>query len=272
MFKHSVFDSILVFLGIGQAILWWFSISNFDSLSTMQIIACAVSMIVLLCTNYQCISHNFIHNEFFKWPLLNIVFSIFNSIALGMPQSVYKAHHINHHAHNNDGWNEGIRPGDRSSLFLYGKNHKQESLLRYTFLSYFRLNLLKLFSEAYSRNGIVVILELAALFSFCTWLVFLNPIAFALFYIPVHFLGTSLASMENYAEHNGCDPLDHKKNSVSCYNRMYNFLWFNNGFHQEHHFEPEIHWRDLPNITEKLPALNNRRVVSGCHLLGLMEK
>jgi len=272
MFKSSKFDGILVCMGLGQAFLWWFSVSNFSILSGIQITACGIAMIVLLCTNYQCISHNFIHNKFFKWQSLNTIFSIVNSMALGMPQSMYEAHHINHHIHSNDRWNGFKKPRDRSSLYYYGENGEQEPLLRYTFMSYFRLNVIKLFGEAYTRNSALAVTELMTLLSFCGWLIWINYLAFFLFCIPIHFLGTSIASMENYAEHDRCDPSDNQRNSVSCYNRLYNFLWFNNGFHQEHHLEPDVHWTKLPKVKEQLLESKDRIVVKGCHLLGLLEK
>ena len=57
--------------------------------------------------------------------------------------------------------------------------------------------------------------------------------------------------------------------SVSCYGRPYNLLWFNNGYHQEHHFRPQVHWTRVPEVRELMLPTHQRRVVRGAHLLNL---
>lgn len=272
VFRHSRLDGLLVIVAFSQVALWAYAVSNYSTLSPVALLGCGVAIIFMLCMNYQCVAHNFIHNEFFKSKALNYGFSVVNSIALGMPQSVYKAHHVNHHMYNNDGWRSGRAPGDRSSLFYYGDDGKQESLLSYTFLSYFRLDLKKLLAEAWVRSGYLVVAESLALVVFIGGLFLVDSEGVLLFYLPVHYLGTSFASMENYAEHHGCEPAAENRNSVSCYGFFYNLLWFNNGYHQEHHSEPGVHWTQLPSVTKKLPSKNARRVVNGCHLFGLLRK
>ena len=62
-------------------------------------------------------------------------------------------------------------------------------------------------------------------------------------------------------------------NSVSSYNRLYNFLWFNNGYHQEHHWDPKCHWTRMHALHEELrPQLQaNGTKIRGPHLTGLVE-
>ena len=56
-------------------------------------------------------------------------------------------------------------------------------------------------------------------------------------------------------------------NSVSAYGKLYNFVWFNNGYHQEHHFRPGTHWMDLPKVRKELPSDEDRQVIkNGSHL------
>ena len=35
---------------------------------------------------------------------------------------------------------------------------------------------------------------------------------------------------------------------VSCYGTGYNWLWFNDGYHVEHHQGPGTHWTRLPAV------------------------
>ncbi|MCC4106270.1 fatty acid desaturase family protein [Serratia ureilytica] len=269
MFKHSIRDGILVVLCALHIVFWIVPVIYYNQLSIISLLLFAVVNIALMCTNYQCIAHNFIHNPFFKSTLLNNAFSIANSIALGMPQSFYKVHHINHHTYNNDDWCNGVPPGDKSSLFYYGRNGGQEGMLRYTALSYFRLSLIQLFKDGYQRTGRLVLFEVLAVLVFMAVLGCINSWAFLVFVIPVHYLGTSMASLENYAEHHECEPDNALSNSVSCYSSWYNFLWFNNGYHQEHHCEPGLHWTRLPKARERMLSSQQRKVVKGCHLISL---
>jgi len=39
--------------------------------------------------NANCISHNFIHNAFFRSSVANNLFSALNSVAFGLPQAIY---------------------------------------------------------------------------------------------------------------------------------------------------------------------------------------
>jgi fatty acid desaturase len=67
----------------------------------------------------------------------------------------------------------------------------------------------------------------------------------------------------SYSEHyNATDPEDTKKDSTSCYNKIYNFLFFNTGYHQEHHYRPGVHWTKLPELQHQLPE--DRNIVKYC--------
>jgi fatty acid desaturase len=98
-----------------------------------------------------------------------------------------------------------------------------------------------------------------------------SPKGFFLQLIPFIILGQVLSLLENYAEHDRASLGDRKRNSVSCYNKIYNFLWFNNGHHQEHHFKPSVHWSKIDAVTLSLPLQNSRRVVRGAHIFGFFQ-
>ena len=93
----------------------------------------------------------------------------------------------------------------------------------------------------------------------------LNPRGLLLFYLPVWYFGNAAAQAENYLEHYGAIPGNRKTDSVSSYGRLYNLIWFNNGYHQEHHYRPQTHWTRVPEVRELLPPESERRVVRGAH-------
>jgi fatty acid desaturase len=93
----------------------------------------------------------------------------------------------------------------------------------------------------------------------------LNLPGLVFFYLPVWYLGNAAAQAENYLEHHGAIPGNRKTDSVSSYGRLYNLIWFNNGYHQEHHYRPQLHWTRVPGLRALLPPESDRRVVRGAH-------
>lgn len=59
-------------------------------------------------------------------------------------------------------------------------------------------------------------------------------------------LGLGLAWVQGRLEHAGDD--DIARSGVSHYGALYNWLWFNDGHHAEHHRAPSRHWTTLPAI------------------------
>ncbi|MCC6624577.1 MAG: fatty acid desaturase [Deltaproteobacteria bacterium] len=66
--------------------------------------------------------------------------------------------------------------------------------------------------------------------------------AFALgAWLPAIGMGLLLCSLQGRMEHARGEAL-----GISCYGRLHNGLWFNDGFHVEHHRWPGLHWSELP--------------------------
>jgi fatty acid desaturase len=257
--KYSSKDSILALISITQ--LFIIFIVFFYPLSSLQILAAALATTLLIGTNYQCISHNFIHTPFFKSNNLNNAFSILNSLCLGLPQSVYREHHMNHHRFNNDPLK------DDSSLYKFGNAGKEEGVLSYCLIGVFRTDLKSLFLRARKTSGKLVLFELVAVLIFFLLLLKTSPTLFVVFYISTWYFGQVFALLENYAEHHGAKLHDRQRDSVSCYNRIYNLIWFNNGFHQEHHFRPMVHWTEIRKVKDELPS--DRKTTKYFHLSNL---
>ena len=93
----------------------------------------------------------------------------------------------------------------------------------------------------------------------------LNPSGLVFFYLPVWYLGIAAAQAENFLEHYSARPGDRTADSVSCYGSLYNLLRFNHGYHQEHHYRPQVHWTRVPELKHLLPPESDRRVVRWAH-------
>src|SRR4029079_18212057 len=76
------------------------------------------------------------------------------------------------------------------------------------------------------------------------WLVltFTLPWFFATVYLPGYVAGLSLCFLQGHFEHAG--------GTTSHYGWLYNWLFFNDGYHVEHHRRPGVHWTDLPRHVE----------------------
>jgi hypothetical protein len=69
-------------------------------------------------------------------------------------------------------------------------------------------------------------------------LLVLAPKFFLTVYLPGWTIGLGLCQLQGYFEH--------ARGTVSHYGRLYNFLFFNDGYHAEHHARPGRHWTQLP--------------------------
>ena len=100
--------------------------------------------------------------------------------------------------------------------------------------------------------------ETIVLAAFWATMLAVNWRYFVCFYLPSFYLGWLLSYAEGYLEHFG-QPGNPFANSVSSYHRLYNFLWFNNGYHQEHHWDPKMHWTRMQELRADQAADGSQR-------------
>ena len=86
---------------------------------------------------------------------------------------------------------------------------------------------------------------------------------FFLCLVPMEIVAGLWADYSEYCTHYGATGTDASRNAVSSYGRLFNLLWHNFGYHQEHHLRPSLHWTKLPSARAELPAEGLRRVVPG---------
>ncbi len=227
--------------------------------------------------NINSVCHNFVHNPFFTSNLLNRLFSLMQSFALGFSQVCYDAVHSRHHRGNSD------RPGDDgdtidwASIYRHGDDHEAESVWTYTFFSYIRddpwaiLRELRTRSASEARWGAAEIIGFMALYIgmfFVNW-------KFMLFFIPFYYFGHCLSYLNGYYLHYGADPDQPIAWGVSSYHKLYNWIWFNNGYHAEHHFRPKMHWTKMKEFQKQIAADQEAagvRVIKPPHALGFLDR
>lgn len=260
LFAFSPADSILVLISVAHVGFIVVVSLNLHELSVANILLLGAASVYLTCLNYQCISHNSIHNPFFVSKKLNRCFGLFNSICMGSPSSYNHVEHLVHHKYNNDVRDANGKTKDNLSIFRYGRDHQPEPFWRYSLTLFPRLA----FTTDYSKRSRAITQEwmVLAVFGGCLALIDVHAL---LWYGTTAALGMCASAAENYCEHLNGIPGDRMRDSVSVYNRIYNTLWFNNGYHQEHHYRPGVHWLDMAKITPLLPPITERFCARFCH-------
>jgi fatty acid desaturase len=247
IFAHSRWDAVPVFFGFVHAGFIVFMFVYFSQLPWWLLLACGVIYAYSISWNINGIAHNFIHNPYFRSPLLNRLFSLLESLTIGFSQTFYDCVHMRHHTGNSDRQDEHGKTKDWLSIYRYGRDGKPESVWGYTFLSFFRDDAKETYDEikkcnrADARWGVFEVVAFVAVY-LC---VLIANWKFFLFMLPFYYLGNCLSSLNGFYRHYGGNPDVPMAWGVSSYNWLYNLIWFNNGYHAEHHYRPRMHWTKM---------------------------
>jgi fatty acid desaturase len=290
LWKHSPLDAWMAALSLAQLALTLGLASYWERSPITARIGIFVVQVLMITYNIIIISHQFGHTPWFNSPILNMLASMLNSINAGQSVDAYRLRHVrNHHRFNNDRKHPDGKTRDLSSTFQMGHRGEHATLLTYviegavsTFLREARIllsfprlwrvgkherELLALAASHPSRRRAelrqIRFDRVAQFAGFITYLV-ISWRWTVWCYLPAFYTALVLVNMQNYYEHFGALPESRYANSVSYYGGLYNFLTFNDGYHQEHHLCPYTHWTHLPTVAYAAPSELNliERVVS----------
>jgi hypothetical protein len=87
-----------------------------------------------------------------------------------------------------------------------------------------------------------LVIEVALLLALWTAVAALAPGFLLHVYAPGYAAGLVLCSLHGHYEH--------ARGGTSYYGKLYNALFFNDGYHTEHHAHPDVHWTRLPAFHE----------------------
>jgi len=276
VFAYSRWDIVPVVCGILHAAYLALMFYAFSRVPWWLMIVMALLYSVSISWNINGIAHNFIHNPYFRSPLANRLFSLLESLTIGFSQTFYDCVHMRHHMGNSDRRDEHGKTKDWLSIYRFGKNGEAENVWGYTFFSFFRDDVAEVYQEikkvsaADARWGRFEVVAFVALY----FLVLVTNWKFFFFMVPFYYFGNCLSSLNGFYRHYGGNPDLPIAWGVSSYHKLYNWIWFNNGYHAEHHFRPRLHWTKMHEFHEQIQdeqANAGVRVISTPHPLGFLD-
>ncbi len=277
LFRYSAYDAIPTLCAIGHVALFAWTLLYFHQLPGWLLAVAFGAIVVNYCWNVQAISHNFIHNAFFTNDWLNRAFSLLETVAIGVPQTIYHHYHLNHHFGDNDAPGPSGTTKDWGSTYRHGKNGQPEAFWSYCLIGFFRFELgpcFRMIIRCGPRHILMLLAECLVLGAFWLTLLLVDWRYLVYFYLPSYYLGWVLTYAHTYVLHYGAKPGNYYANSVSSYHRPYNWMFFNNGYHQEHHWDPKAHWTRMPDVKEEiLPEMiaNGTPTLRGPHITLFLE-
>lgn len=277
VFRYTAWDAVpalLAYLHLALIIAFLFA---WPAMTWPERLAGAIAYALAIGWNLDSVSHNFIHNPFFRSKTLNRITEFVLTFALGTPQTMYRFVHMRHHAGNSD------RPGpdgetiDPISIYKHGADGKAEPMLSYVLLQFWRddgpftvARQIRAKRPDEARRALEEFWAMIALYgvmAIVNW-------RFVVFLAPFYYLGQSLSMLIAYYEHLGADPEEPAAMGVSTYGPVYNLLFLNNGYHAEHHYQPKRHWtqmKTLRDATREEQARAGLRVLGPPHIFGFLD-
>ena len=138
VFAQTRWDAIPVAAGILHCVYFFGMFYLFPRAPLWVMLILGLIYSVSISWNINGISHNFIHNPYFRSPLLNRLFSILESVTVGFSQIFYECIHMQHHKGNADRPDEQGETIDWISIYKHGHDGEAEHPFTYTFFSFFR--------------------------------------------------------------------------------------------------------------------------------------
>lgn len=186
--------------------------------------------------------HYHVHFNY-KSVFLNFILDCMYSALLVLPFHFYKMQHFNHHRYNN------LLHDFTSTWKINEGGPVRRSFIAYSFFWIFRGGSFKETKNLALKDGDLkkewlpkMRLELFFILCTCVCLALLNPF-FLLYYLIMFYAGWCMIAMHNYGQHL---PVKYGDTlAYSFYNKFYNFIFFNNGLHYEHHHKPGADYWEL---------------------------
>jgi fatty acid desaturase len=278
LFRYSPWDTIpalLVYLHLAALLAFFIA---WPQLSWPARLLGAALYAFAIGWNQDSVSHNFIHNPFFRSKLLNRITEFALTLENGTPQTMYRWVHMRHHAGNSDRPDAQGQTVDPISVYRHGVDGQPEGAVSYVLKGFWRddgpfevARQIRARRPDEARRALQEFWVLVAVYAVLLavrW-------DFVLVLAPFYYLGQSLSFLIAYYEHAGAKPELPIATGVSTYEPLYNFVFLNNGYHAEHHYRPKQHWTAMRALRAEILAEQQAagvRVIWPPHFLGFLDR
>jgi fatty acid desaturase len=211
-------------------------------------------IVIILVRQVSIIQHNNAHLGIFYSRFLSQLTGRLCSFSNGVIAEFYELHHVRNHHPNNQKF-EGKRL-DWSSLYAFkGTSFPDKPVgMGYYVLTFPFIALSNcVVGMAQSRGTQLFrrfLISLALTAPVVSWLIWISPFNFFLFFIIPWTLIAFGLGYNNYSTHAGCRYEHRYDVAVDDLAFPFRFLGYNQGYHLEHHLKPKLHWSLLPNLHE----------------------
>lgn len=275
IFAHSATDAYPAVAGLLHFVFVVTLYLLFPHLPWWALVGLGFTYSVSISWNINGVAHAFLHNQFFRVTAFNRIFSLLESCTMGYSQTFYDRVHTEHHMGNSDRPGKDGQTIDPLSIYRFGHDGEAENVWSYVFLGYFRDDPKEVYRQIKRRNPVDAYWGLVEIASFVVlWAAaFYFNWRFMVYFLPFYYFGHCLSFLNGYYLHFGANPDVPIAWGVSSYHKLYNWLWFNNGYHAEHHFRPKMHWSEMPKFHQKIwreQQLAGVRVITPPHALGFL--
>ena len=264
IFNDSPKDFLLVLVTAFAVIYPFVFVYNFHEMSWLSVFFWSIGLIVSSMWHFNTTMHYHIHRDLFPNKIANEIFESICTIPMMISYEEYKSVHMVHHKWVNDPIIDG-KLYDPTSTFRGGKDGKEEGFLSYVFGTpiryFFTIDGPDLHKSVPFKNYKKLVREMYVKIAFLIIYAIIDWRFIPVFLVSMYFAWVFNMMLTYSEHHSAANWQDHTRDSCSCYGKIYNFLTFNSGYHQEHHYRPGAHWTQLPDLKKELPT--DRHIVKG---------
>src|SRR5437879_1990844 len=218
------------------------------------------------------VAHNSLPTLSVRPDWSNCIFGVVESVAYCFSLTYYDAVHMQHHKRNSYRPDEHGETIDWISIYTHGHDGEAENPWGYVFLSFFRDNPAAIKRELAKRGNADVRWGTIELATFISVLLIMALIVtpytisfiywrYFMFFFLFFYLGHCFSYLNGYFRHYGANPDKPIAWGVSSYGKIYNWLFFYNGYHAEHHFRPKVHWTKMESFRQSITELQKEEGV-----------
>ena len=192
---------------------------------------------------FHCICHRPMFKKPYRW--MHTYITWFVAPFFGNTPETYFAHHIvMHHVENN-------LEDDASSTMKYQRDNPVD-FLKY-FGRFLSIGVVDTFLYLFHKKRKKVYLRFTfgefSFYVFCVLLCFIHFKAALMIFIVPMIYARFIMMLGNWTQHSFLDKNDpdgHFSSVFNCINNVYNRNCWNDGYHSIHHFNPALHYTDIP--------------------------